>query len=49
MRLAIKSLPDMTKQYGFALRRMLQQHAALLTAMGRDQEGQSLLIEANTL
>jgi TonB family protein len=49
MRLAIKNLPDMTKQYGFALKRMLQQHAALLTAMGRDQEGQSLLSEANTL
>ncbi len=49
MRLAIKSLPDMTKQYGFALRRMLQQHAALLTAMGRDQEAQGLLSEAGSL
>jgi len=49
MRLAIKNLPDMTKQYGFTLKGMLQQHAALLSAMGRDQESQRLLVEANSV
>lgn len=49
VRLAIKELPDMTKQYGFTLKRVLQQHAALLNAMGREQEAQKLVVEASSI
>jgi TonB family protein len=49
MRLAIQNLPDMTKQYGFTLKRMLQQHAALLKQVNRDQEAAKLLVEADSI
>jgi TonB family protein len=49
MRLAIKNLPDMKKQYGFTLERMLRQHASVLTQLGRGDEAKPLVVEAESL
>ena len=47
MRGAIKSLPGMAKQYGFTLKQMLRQHAALLKQLDRGSEAAKLLAEAD--